>query len=262
MGLCQETSFTMQNGNRKIKAVFFDLGYTLIYFNGDFSQIVSDSYCLLANRLIEEGYPLDADEFARRFTEKMRTYYRQREIDLIERPVDQFVKEILADIHDQHIPAQIARLAMNEMYLNTEKHWQIEEETHTTLRLLRDKKFKLGLITNASDTWDANNLIDEYGLRPYFSTILISASEGIRKPDPQIFEKACKLMGIESSEAVMVGDTLEADILGAHNCGMKAIWIKRRKVTSDPIPATDPKLKPDAEISSLAELPGILQAWQ
>jgi putative hydrolase of the HAD superfamily len=251
----------MQNARSKIKAVFFDLGFTLIYFNGDFEKIVSDSYSILANRLIEAGYPLDADEFARRFTEKMRAYYKQREIDLIERPVDQFVKEILAEIHDQHIPAQIARMAMNEMYLNTEKHWQIEAETHATLKTLRDMQFKLGLITNASDAWDVNNLIDEYGLRSYFSAILISASEGIRKPDPRIFEKACSLTGIAFEEAVMVGDTLDADILGAHNCGMKAVWVRRRKGQIDPTFASDLKLRPDAEICSLAELPGILETW-
>lgn len=252
----------MEDGNRRIKAVFFDLGFTLIYFNGDFARILSESYLILADRLIKAGYHFDAHEFAERFNNKMKSYYQQRENDLIERPIDKFINDILAEIQNNHIPATVSREAMNEMYRNTEKHWLIEEETHETLKKLRAQGFKLGLITNASDAWDVNNLIDDHNLRSYFSSILISASEGIRKPDPRIFEKASAQLGIDLAEAVMVGDTLDADILGAHNCGMRAIWVKRHNEKQETLPPENSKLKPDAEIYNLSELPTLLQSWQ
>lgn len=252
----------MSSLDHKIKAVFFDLGYTLIFFDGDFSKVVEESYSILAHRLIEAGFPIDPVEFICKFNEKMQTYYRQREMDLIERPVEQFVTEILAELQIDHLPAAVARSAMNEMYLFTEKHWKIEKETHTVLKHLLDLDYKLGLITNASDAWDVNNLIDEHALRPYFETILISAAEGIRKPDAKIFAKAARQLGVELEETVMVGDTLNADILGAHNSGIKGIWIKRRKDALDTSALSNKRLIPDAEIYSLDELPAILDSWQ
>jgi putative hydrolase of the HAD superfamily len=252
----------MQSGTQRIKAVFFDLGYTLIYFDGNFSRVVSESYLILADRLIKAGYSFDAQEFVSRFNATMQAYYQQRENDLLERPIEDFVCKILEEIQQNPMPVTVSREAMNEMYRFTEKNWKIEEDTHNILKELRDQDLKLGLITNASDSWDVNNLIDANNLRPYFSTILISADEGIRKPDRRIFEKAAAQLGIDLKEAVMVGDTLDADILGAHNCGMRAIWIKRHQEKQEAIPFNDSKLKPDAEITSLTELPALLRSWQ
>jgi putative hydrolase of the HAD superfamily len=252
----------MASQPRKIKAVFFDLGYTLIYFDGNFARIVEESYLVLANKLIESGYSFDPEEFVRKFNEKMQAYYRQREMDLIERPVRQFLDEILTEFNISNIAPAIARAALNQMYLNTEAHWKIESETQLILGQLLDEKYKLGLITNASDAWDVNNLIDDHKLRQFFKSVLISATEGIRKPDPRIFERAAHQLGVDLSESVMVGDTLNADILGAHDCGMKAVWVKRRKDALDTSALTNTRLIPDAEINSLAELPQILTSWQ
>jgi putative hydrolase of the HAD superfamily len=252
----------MSHAENKIKAVFFDLGYTLIYFDGDFSRLVEESYAVLARKLIDAGYVLDVNSFVTRFNEKMQGYYRQRELDLIERPVDQILKEILTEFKINTIPAAIYRAAMNEMYLSTEKHWQLEKETHTALQQLRDADYKLGLITNASDAWDVNNLIDNHGLRKYFDSVLISAEEGIRKPDTRIFAKAAHQLGVDLAQSVMVGDTLNADILGAHACGIKAVWVKRRKDALDTSALSNKALIPDAEIDSLEELPPLLETWQ
>lgn len=252
----------MSNADRKIKAVFFDLGYTLIYFDGDFSKVVEESYSILAKKLIEAGYALNLEAFITRFNQKMQSYYRQRELDLIERPVEKFLKEILTEFEITSIPADVARAAMNEMYLNTEKHWKIEKETHQVLQHLLDHHYKLALITNASDAWDVNNLIDENDLRGYFASILISAIEGIRKPDERIFVNAAQQLEVDLADCVMVGDTLNADVLGAHNCGIKAVWVKRRKDALDTSSLSNKKLIPDAEIVSLEELPGVLETWQ
>lgn len=252
----------MLYAENKIKAVFFDLGYTLIYFDGDFSKIVEESYSVMANKLIEAGYVLDVPTFVAKFNEKMQAYYRQRELDLIERPVDKILKEILSEFKINTIPATIYRAAMNEMYLSTEKHWQIEEETHATLQQLLDANYKLAIITNASDAWDVNNLIDNHSLRKYFDCVLISAEEGIRKPDSRIFARAAQQLGVELDECVMVGDTLNADILGAHACGIKAVWVKRRKNEVDTSALTNKDLVPDAEIDNLEALLPILTIWQ
>jgi putative hydrolase of the HAD superfamily len=61
------------------------------------------------------------------------------------------------------------------------------------------------------------------GLLPYFKTVTDSSTVGKKKPDPEIFNHALKIGGVSSSEAVMIGDSLEADIEGALNVGMHAV---------------------------------------
>jgi putative hydrolase of the HAD superfamily len=249
----------MQGNQEPIKAVYFDLGYTLIYFQGDFFKVVFESYLELADVLIQAGCQIDRIDFACRFSQKMTEYYHQREIDFLERPVDLIVKQILIENHQNSVPDEIFQQAMQAMYRVTEKNWLIEDDTHSVLQDLLNSGYKLGLISNASSSWDLNNLIDNYDLRKYFSSILISAEEGIRKPNPKIFHKAADQVGLSINAAVMVGDTLEADILGAHNAGIPGIWISRRK--SRPSEISNPKCVPDGEIASLTELLPLLQKW-
>ena len=55
--------------------------------------------------------------------------------------------------------------------------------------------------------------------------VLVSEDLGIRKPDPRIFERALELTGVQPSESVMIGDSLQADIAGAASIGIGTIWI-------------------------------------
>lgn len=72
----------------------------------------------------------------------------------------------------------------------------------------------MGLVSNAGDDADVQNLVDKAQIRPFFQVILTSVKEGIRKPDPKIFWKALEALDAQPEEAVMVGDNLGADILG------------------------------------------------
>jgi FMN phosphatase YigB (HAD superfamily) len=60
-------------------------------------------------------------------------------------------------------------------------------------------------------------------------------------------------MGVKPENAVMVGDTLPADILGAQQIGMKSIWIARRADRSENNEVLG-KIKPDYTIHDLASL--------
>jgi putative hydrolase of the HAD superfamily len=57
---------------------------------------------------------------------------------------------------------------------------------------------------------------------------VVSGAVNKRKPSPEIFVKSLKKLGITAENAVFVGDTLDADIEGAKNAGMKAIIIEKR----------------------------------
>jgi FMN phosphatase YigB (HAD superfamily) len=98
-------------------------------------------------------------------------------------------------------------------------------------------------------------LVDRCELRPYFDVILTSAGCGIRKPDEHIFHLALDFFGLPAEQTAMVGDMLEADILGANQLGMYSIWITRRAEVPE---EGELKIQPQAIITALDQVPDLL----
>jgi putative hydrolase of the HAD superfamily len=85
------------------------------------------------------------------------------------------------------------------------------------------KKYDLHLISNGFK--ESTELkIAKTGLGPFFKTIIISEVVGINKPDKAIFEFALAAAKASKPESIMIGDSLEADIRGAMDFGMEAIY--------------------------------------
>jgi len=96
------------------------------------------------------------------------------------------------------------------------------EGAHETLQYLHGK-YTLHLITNGfKESQDAK--INGTGIGKYFDQIIVSEDVGVNKPDPAIFQHALNMAGAEKSTSIMIGDSLEADVMGALNFGMDAIY--------------------------------------
>lgn len=93
---------------------------------------------------------------------------------------------------------------------------------HDTLSYL-EAKYTLHIISNGFKE-STEMKIGNTGLAKYFSTIFISEIIGFNKPDKAIFEHALGTTGAKLAESLMIGDSLEADIRGAQDFGMKAIY--------------------------------------
>jgi putative hydrolase of the HAD superfamily len=102
---------------------------------------------------------------------------------------------------------------------------------------------QIGIVTN-NILAEQEDKLRQFGLRALVDELVVSAEEGVSKPDPVIFLRALARLGCEASEAVMVGDTWATDIVGATAAGIRAIWLNRRG-----LPSPDPDLA--AEIRSL-----------
>ncbi len=124
-----------------------------------------------------------------------------------------------------------------------------------SLRVLEQLKgeYKLFLLTNGSPNLQNNKLEMTPELAPYFDDIIISGAYGRGKPDPSIFEHTLDKMGISKDEAIMVGDNLNTDILGATRVGMKSVWINRENKEKI-------EVEPDYEITHLEELFSVLDS--
>jgi HAD superfamily hydrolase (TIGR01509 family) len=100
-------------------------------------------------------------------------------------------------------------------------------DAFTTLAALQERGFLLGVVSNRH--WGGQVFLDDLralGFLDYFvpEHMAISADLGIRKPNPAIFLHALNSFGIAPREAVMVGDSLSADVAGAKGLDMVAVW--------------------------------------
>ena len=88
-------------------------------------------------------------------------------------------------------------------------------------------KYKLHIITNGFEEVQHKKLKNS-GIDHYFSTVTTSEEVGVKKPNPKVFLTALNKANSLPAQSVMIGDSLEADILGANNIGMKTIFYNYR----------------------------------
>jgi putative hydrolase of the HAD superfamily len=105
----------------------------------------------------------------------------------------------------------------------------------------------------------SNNMLQEQqdklahcGLAAHVDALVVSEDVGIAKPDPEIFLVALRALGVRPAEAVMVGDSWPADVVGARSAGIRPVWFN---------PSRLPSPEPHAgvsELHALAPVPAVL----
>lgn len=245
--------------NTRIKAVIFDLGNTLIYFDGAWPKVMQSADQELLRHLQGQGFDLDARAFTSRFRAALNAYYVERDSEFIEHTTAYVLRQVLADFGFPDLDDEILAPALQSLYAVSQAHWLVEDDTLATLQALHSQGYSLGVISNAADDRDVQTLVDKTGTRPYLDFVLSSAACGIRKPNPGIFKLGLAHWELAASEVAMVGDTLGADILGAQHAGLFSIWITRRAEAPGNRDHAE-TITPDARIDTLAELPALLKA--
>jgi putative hydrolase of the HAD superfamily len=112
---------------------------------------------------------------------------------------------------------------------------------------------RIALLTNGAPDLQREKIAAS-GLESFFHAIAVSGEHGIGKPKPEIFHRLLSELGVEAGEVLMVGNSLERDIAGARNAGIRSIWIR--------VPGSEERaeVSPDHTITSLSEIPAILEA--
>jgi len=247
-----------QTFNHPIQYVLFDLGNTLIYFDGCWKDVLEEANVKMVKSLAQGGYSLNNSEFTSEFTNRLQRYYLERDINFKEVPTSAILKSLLAENGYTQIPEADIKNALEIFYKATEAHWKIEADTISLLEALKENKINLGVISNASNADNVKRLIDNAKIRHFFDLIYISAEFGIRKPHPKIFESALAKWNTNSSHCIMVGDTLSSDIVGANKIGMRSIWINRR-VPNATKQVFDVDNKPTFIVGTLAEIINVIE---
>lgn len=218
-----------------------------MHARGDWSPVYERADQALGKKLRKYNIKVDSKIFRARVYE----YYEQRDKDYQETTYHFVLRELLKELGYAEIPESVLRSALDALYSVTQSNWQLEEDSIVTLQNLKSQNYKLGIFSNAGDDKDVQELIENFGIRPYFDFVLTSAACFYRKPHPRAFEIALAQWNISPNEAVMVGDSLEADIYGAKNSGMQTIWITRRALFKD---EDIRRIKPGFSLRKLDEL--------
>jgi len=242
-----------------LRAVIFDLGGTLMYERTSWGSITAQADEALTNYLRDQGMELNLSTFPREFRKRLDKYFKKREKDLLETTYSFVLRDVLTDKGYTDVSDKIIRGGLDRLFAITQTNWALEDDTLPTLQKLEMDGYRMGLLSNAGDDEDVQQLARRFDISQYFDFILTSAACSYRKPHPRIFELALSNWYFLPSEAVMVGDNLDADIRGAQNVGLFAVWLDRRasQRIDDQLP-----VKPDASLSTLYELPSFLDRLQ
>ena len=243
-----------------IKGILFDLGSTLIEFHGEWNDVMWRGARAQIDFFLAHGLQLDPESFLKRHRELIMQFIDKGAQDWIEYSSDKALKLALAEFGYDDAPQTLIDESLKELYTYGETLWRPFPDTYATLDMLRNTGYRLAIVSNARDAGNVHRLIDNSHLRPWFDPILISAEFGVRKPNPRIFKAVLDQWNASPGEAVMVGDMLGADVLGAKNAGMRSIWATMQADRSANDVHRD-TIVPDGTITSLSELIPILENW-
>lgn len=208
-----------------IRGVIFDLGSTLIRFEGDWNEVRSRGLHAMLEQFEQEGLAVDDQAFAERFNHTLESSLKERESSGIEIPTESLLRLVLVQFGKWQVEDGVVKRVVERMFRESEGLWKPMPGLIDVLDELKVAGYRLGIISNAGNVDNIQRLMDNAGIRGYFDPILISAAVGIRKPHALIFETVLKAWGLPAREVVMIGDMLNADIVGAQRVGMWQIWL-------------------------------------
>lgn len=126
------------------------------------------------------------------------------------------------------IPAEKHEAIFDDIYafFSDPSAWELYPDTIESLERLTAERFSLAIVSN----WNSSlsKVVNGLNLTDYFEFLIASAEVGSKKPSPKIFQLALERAGVEPSRAVHVGDTYQADVLGARRAGIRGIMLDRR----------------------------------
>lgn len=206
------------------KAVFFDVGSTLIYPSPSvgemFKRVASDRGHVVDGSQVDAAMP-EVDDYYEQ------EYVRDGDFWCSHERSVQIWKDMYTLLcHRVGLESDSEGIS-DDMYARylLPSSWALYDDVKPCLQALKSAGYRLGIISN----WDASlvDLIRGLKLLPYFDVVVPSAERGYRKPDPIIFDIALEEMGVRAEDAVHVGDLPEADGAAAA-VGITPVIIDRR----------------------------------
>ncbi len=221
--------------------IFFDLDHTIWDFDKNAEEALHELFVLHNLKNLGLAAP---DVF-------IETYTRNNHRLWAEYHLGKISKEVLREARFKHtflelgLDEAVIPVGFEDAYVQLcPTKTNLFPEAHKTLEYLHGK-YQLYVISNGFRE-STEMKIRLCSLDQYFKHVFISEVVGINKPDPAIFEHALKVANATKAESLMIGDSLEADVYGALNFGIDAIYFNPNKTEK---PGNVPK-----QVHQLSEL--------
>ena len=194
-----------------LKAVIFDLDNTLV----DFMLMKNQAIDAATNAMRDAGLKLSTDEIRKRIND----IYNERGIEF-------------QNVFDELLYREFSKIDYKILSAGVIAYRRAREAAlvpypHVTMTLIELTKMhiKLGVVSDApaKEAWLRLCYLNFHHL---FDAVVTFEDTGVRKPNPEPFKRVLEQLHIKPSEALMVGDWAERDVVGASQVGMKTVFAK------------------------------------
>jgi len=195
-----------------VKAVLFDFWGTLAE-NGTYSPL-KQTYRMFR-------VSMDYGEFVEKFERAFMT----KPFDDMTSAFNHVINELGARVPPFIVERLVGIWNKNKLFAT------LYPETIEVLKALKEKGIKVAIVSN-TPKGSAEDVIEKFELRKYVDGIFLSWETGKLKTDEDAFELVLDKLGVKKKEALMVGDSMETDVLGAEQAGISALLIDRKGTRS------------------------------
>ncbi len=209
----------LQNFKHK-KHLFFDLDHTLWDFDKN-SALAFDTI------FKEQGFAISVSDFLPIYILRNQHYWKLFQVNKISQEDLRYyrLKDVFDALNFEISDDTIHQLADDYInYLPQYNH--LFDGTIELLDYLKPK-YQLHIITNGFASVQTKK-IENSNIKQYFETITNSEMAGVKKPHRNIFDFALSLAKASKEESLMIGDSYEADIIGAQEAGIEAIFFNEQ----------------------------------
>lgn len=227
----------------KITDIFFDLDHTLWDFDRNSGLAFAKIFKL-------NNLSIDYKEFLKVYSPinfQQWKWYREERITKTQLRYGRFKKTF--DKMGLKVTDDIINKLSDDYILYLPENNFLFDGTLELLEYLKPS-YRMHIITNGFQEVQERKM-KLSGLEPFFQTMTTSESVGVKKPNPKIFHHAITQANTTIKNSVMIGDTYEADILGAIGIGMEAIFFNYHKVD---VPLSIKKIENIIEVKGFFDL--------
>jgi putative hydrolase of the HAD superfamily len=229
-----------------IKAVLFDMFDTLMLIEKNHA-FYSPSLKRAHSFLVKNGVDVQFNVFRNAYLKARDALYVEADAKLEEPHFNSRISNALEILGYSDVESEVVAGTTNAFCEGFMEYVRIDDHAKSALEKLHGK-YKLGIVSNFAIPECVDKLLEKHCLDKLFDVVMVSGAINKRKPNPEIFQKALEVLGISAENAVFVGDTADADVIGAKAAGMKTIFIERR------VQKEVEQACPNQTIKSLSEL--------
>ncbi len=241
-----------------LRAVLFDFGDTLLSTRLDWPRVLAANAASLVAELGPCLRGLDLERLQRDFLALRAEGRRRAAREHLETPAVESLRRALG-LQGLGAPAAaLLQAGVDAFFAPEEAEYSILSGVPEALARLRALGLRLGVVSNATCGRLIRRALERRHLLYAFEVVVVSAEEGVCKPDPELMLRALARLAAAPGEAAMVGDRVDTDVLGAQRAGLRAVLADFHGDGAEP---RAPGPVPDALVRHPEALVPLFRAW-